>query len=275
MKLRLFHHHDGARVAYRERGTGPTLVLLHAALLTHRELERLVEPLADRFRVVLPDLPLHGDSEDRPHHPYSPAWFAEVMAAFCHDIGGARPVVGGHGLGGDVLVDAVASGRLTPSRLVLMPCALHRRPVAGRWRMAARAAGLPGADRVAGHLARRLISPDQAQRRAAGQDPAARDLVTHALADVGGNANLARSWSRFARTWPRGARREVLDVLPGIGVPTLLLWADDDPGHPLQAAEEALDLLPDAVLRVLPGTGPLLPFDDPVGVAREIRAFCR
>ena len=40
-------------------------------------------------------------------------------------------------------------------------------------------------------------------------------------------------------------------------------------------AEEALDLLPDAQLRVLPGTGFLLAYDDPVGVARELAAFIR
>ena len=80
MKLRLFHHRDGARVAYRETGTGPGLVLLHSALLSHSEWEPVVEHLSDRFRLVLPDLPLHGDSEDRPRHPYTLAWLAEVMA---------------------------------------------------------------------------------------------------------------------------------------------------------------------------------------------------
>ena len=85
MKLRLYHHHDGARVAYREAGTGPPLALLHSKLLSHREWEPLVEELSDRFRLVLPDLPLHGDSEDRPNHPYTPDWMAEVMAGFCRD----------------------------------------------------------------------------------------------------------------------------------------------------------------------------------------------
>ena len=33
----------------------------------------MVGPLSGRFRVVLPDLPLHGDSEDRPRHPYTKA----------------------------------------------------------------------------------------------------------------------------------------------------------------------------------------------------------
>ncbi len=72
MRLRLYHHRDGTRVAYREAGTGPALVLLHSLGLSHREWEPVVEPLSERFRLVLPDLPLHGDSEDRPRHPYSP-----------------------------------------------------------------------------------------------------------------------------------------------------------------------------------------------------------
>ena len=76
--------------------------------------------------------------------------------------------------------------------------------------------------------------------------------MRHAMADVGGNANLARSWARLARELPRAARREVLDLLPRLDFPVLLLWADEDRRHPLRGAEEALDLLPDAILRVLP-----------------------
>ena len=80
MRLRLYHHRDGARVAYRETGTGPAIVLLHSLGLSHREWEPIVAPLSARFRVVLPDLPLHGDSEDRPRHPYTREWLTEVVA---------------------------------------------------------------------------------------------------------------------------------------------------------------------------------------------------
>ena len=72
MRLRLYHHHDGARVAYRETGTGQAIILLHSLGLSHREWEPIVDALSARFRVVVPDLPLHGDSEDRPRHPLDP-----------------------------------------------------------------------------------------------------------------------------------------------------------------------------------------------------------
>jgi pimeloyl-ACP methyl ester carboxylesterase len=57
-------------------------------------------------------------------------------------------------------------------------------------------------------------------------------------------------------------------------MPVLLLWADDDLMHPLAVAEEALPRLPDGQLRVLESTGFLIAYDDPVGVARELAAFC-
>lgn len=275
MKLRLYHHPDGARVAYREAGTGPGLAILHSATLSHREWAPVVDDLALRYRVVLPDLPLHGDSEDRPRHPYTLEWLGEVMAGFVRDTCGPRPLVAGHELGAELLLRATAHRQLAPAKLVLMPFALHRsEPRRRLWRMAARTGGVPGMDRVVAHGVKLAMRPEQGVRMTAQRNPAARDLIRHAVADAGGNANLARSWAKFARVWPpRGARREALDELARVGCPTLLLWADADPAHPLQAAAEALDLLRDGQLRVLDRTGFLMAYDDPVGLARELAAF--
>ena len=279
MKLRLYHHPDGARIAYREAGTGPPLALLHSALLSHREWEPLVDELSDRFRLVLPDLPLHGDSEDRPRYAYSPDWLAEVMAAFCRDVCGPRPLVGGHEAGALLLLRAVLTRQLTPGRLVLMPNPMHRRPTRDRaertLQTVMRAAAVPGLDRALSHGARLAFRPEVGERLSARGNPAARDLVRHAFADLGGNANRARSWARAARRWPKGGYGELLDAYRLIDVPVLLLWADEDRVHPLAIAEEALERLPDAQLRVLPGTGFLMAYDDPVGLARELAAFCQ
>jgi pimeloyl-ACP methyl ester carboxylesterase len=278
MRLRLHHHHDGARVAYRETGTGPPIVLLHSLGLSHREWEPVVRPLAARFRVVTPDLPLHGDSEDRPRHPYTLDWFAAVIAGFCADVGGPRTLLVGHDLGAELALRAYVSGRLDPARLVLTPNRLHcRDEFSGRrtaWRIAAQAATVPGVDRAVSHLTRFVFRPSLGERLSAQRNPAARDLVRHAFADVGGNANRARSWAKFARRWPSGPQNDLLDAYPQMRVPLLLLWADQDPAHPLQGAQEAFDLIPDAQLRTLPGTGFLMAYDDPVSVARELIAFC-
>jgi pimeloyl-ACP methyl ester carboxylesterase len=275
MKLRLYHHPDGARVAYREAGTGPPLALLHSAGLSHREFEPIVDELGDRFRLVLPDLPLHGDSEDRPRHSYSPEWLAEVTAGFIRDTCGPRPLVGGHEAGALLLLRALLSGDLHPGRIVLMSSSLHRRPLRRETtaRAVARIAAAPGLDRLASHAARIAFSPEKGRALSARGNPAARDLVRHATMDLGGNANRARAWSKAVRHWPR-EQPELLEAYAAIDVPVLLLWADEDAAHPLAIAEEALERLPDAMLRVLPGTGFLMAYDDPVGLARELVAFC-
>jgi pimeloyl-ACP methyl ester carboxylesterase len=112
------------------------------------------------------------------------------------------------------------------------------------------------------------------ERLSAQRNPAARDLVRHAFADVGGNGNRARAWAKFARRWPQEPQRYLLDAYSRIESPVLLLWADEDLAHPIEGAQEALDLLPDAQLRTLQRTGFLIAYDDPVGVARELIAFC-
>jgi pimeloyl-ACP methyl ester carboxylesterase len=277
-RLRLYHHPDGARVAYRELGAGPPLALLHSAGLSHLEWEPVARPLAERFRVVLPDLPLHGDSEDRPRHPYTLDWFAEVLTGFAADVLGPRPLLAGHDLGAEIALRAVALGGLAPARLVVMPTRLHRPDEHPRlraaWRLGTRAGAIPGADRLLAHAAPHVFTPTLGQRLSARGEPAARDLMRHAFADVPGNPSLARSWAKLARRWPHAPRTELLDQYPTLKMPVLLLWADRDRMHPLAGAEEALRLLPNAQLRILSGTGFLIAYDDPVAVTRELLAFC-
>ena len=278
MRLRLYHHPDGARVAYREVGAGPPLALLHSALLSHKEWEPAVEQLSDRFRVVLPDLPLHGDSEVRPEHPYTLDWFADVLAGFSAEVLGPRPLIGGHDAGAEILLHAVLSGRVAPARLVLMSNRMHGAPEHALMRkgvtLVARAGAVPGLDWLLSYGVRAAFTPERGSRLSMRANPAAADLVRHALADVPGNSSLTRSWSRLARTWPTGAQTHLLARYRELAMPVLLLWADRDPLYRLAIAEEALGLLPDGQLRVLASTGFLMAYDDPVGLARELAAFC-
>jgi pimeloyl-ACP methyl ester carboxylesterase len=172
----------------------------------------------------------------------------------------------------------IIDGVYTPAALVLMSNRLHRpAPFAGRrsaWRFVTGLGTVPGADLVLSHATKAVFRPRFAERLSAQRNPEARDLVRHAFADVGGNTNRARAWARFAARWPGGAQRELFDLYPSLQMPVMLLWADEDHMHPLAVAEEAVDLIPDAILRVLPNTGYLIAYDDPAGVARELGAFC-
>jgi pimeloyl-ACP methyl ester carboxylesterase len=278
MRLRLYHHRDGARVAYWETGTGPAMVLLHSLGLSHREWAPIVEALSSRFRVVLPDLPLHGDSEDRPRHPYTRDWLTEVMAGFCAEVAGPRASVVGHDFGAELALRMITDGGYMPARLVLMGNRLHRpAPFGGRrtlWRLVTGAAALPVLDLALSHAAPVIFRPSVGERLSAQRNPESRDVMRHAFADVRGNTNRARSWAKFSRRWPFEAQRDLLDAFPSLQLPVLLLWADEDPAAPLEWAREALDLIPSAQLRTIPGAGFLVAYDDPVALARELISFC-
>jgi pimeloyl-ACP methyl ester carboxylesterase len=278
MRLRLYHHADGARVAYRELGAGPTLALLHSGLLSHMEWEPVAGVLAERYRVVLPDLPLHGDSENHPRYPYTLEWFAELFGAFAAEVLGARPLLAGHDAGAEIALRSVLAGHVTPARLVLMANRMHTRAPRSKLRaalrVAAQAGAVPGLDRAVTHATRVLFAPERGLSLSASRNPAAADVVRHAFADVPGNSNLARSWAKCARAWPRGPQENMRTAFGRLRMPVLLLWSDRDPRYPLAIAEDVLPLLPDGQLRVLSGTGFLAAYDDPVALARELVAFC-
>ena len=140
-------------------------------------------------------------------------------------------------------------------------------------RVLVRAAVVPGVDRALARTAALACGPSHGDKLTATDAPGARDLVRHALMDLGGNGNRVRRGQGRA---PLAARRAARPDrrLPGFEFPVLLLWADEDPLHPLAIAEEALDLLPDAQLRVLERTGFLIAYDDPVGSGARALAFC-
>jgi pimeloyl-ACP methyl ester carboxylesterase len=62
---------DGVRLFYRDVGAGRPLVLLHGWTMTHQVFDHQVQDLAGEYRLVLPDLRGHGDS-DKPVGRYDP-----------------------------------------------------------------------------------------------------------------------------------------------------------------------------------------------------------
>ena len=53
------------------------------------------------------------------------------------------------------------------------------------------------------------------------------------------------------------------DELPAVTCPVVLLWGADDQEVPVEVAERAVELLPDATLEVLEGVGHLAPLEAP------------
>ena len=253
MKLRLYHHPDGARVAYREAGTGPRprAPALGAAQpprvragrrAPRRPLPRRPpRPAAARRLRGPPAPPLHARLAGRGHRRLLRRDRRAAPARRRPRPRRARSCCA------RVELRRARARRGSCS----CPTALHRPPSAPRDDAGATAAragrACPGLDRVLTHGARARL-PARARRASSRRAPT-RPRATSCATPSPTSAATPTSRAR-GRASPsagrRGPRRELLDLYPRLDFPVLLLWADEDRRHPLQAAEEALDLLPDA-----------------------------
>jgi haloacetate dehalogenase len=87
----------------RHGGTGPPVLLLHGHPRTHATWHKVAPLLADRFRVVCPDLRGYGKSSKPPtdadHSPYSKRAMAGDMVALMRALGHDAFAVAGHDRG--------------------------------------------------------------------------------------------------------------------------------------------------------------------------------
>jgi len=74
-----------------------------------------------------------------------------------------------------------------------------------------------------------------------------------------------------AAPWITEDRPDHTGDIPSITAPTLLLWGDRDPISPIPVGEHLASLLPNAVLRVIPGGTHSLAVDHAKEVATQIQ----
>ncbi len=88
------------RVAYREMGSGPPLLLVHGLMTTSYSWRYVYAPLAKKYRVIAPDLPGAGASDKPLDREYSLEALATWLGEFQNALGirGARAI--GNSLGG-------------------------------------------------------------------------------------------------------------------------------------------------------------------------------
>ena len=95
--------HD-ERIFARTGGNGPPLLLLHGYPQTHVMWHRIAAALAERFSLVIPDLPGYGSSDipatDAEHTPYTKRAMAAVMVEVMEKQGYNRFALVGHDRGG-------------------------------------------------------------------------------------------------------------------------------------------------------------------------------
>ncbi|HTD58049.1 MAG TPA: alpha/beta hydrolase [Solirubrobacteraceae bacterium] len=262
-------------IRYRELGSGKPVVLIHG-LLVNGELWREVAPrLAERFRVIVPDLPL--GSHELPLNPgtdLSPLGLAKIIADFLAALDLQDVTLVGNDTGGALsqLVAVHHPERL--GRLVLTPCDAYENFLPPMFRPLQVLARIPGAVFVVGQSLR---------PRAARRLPFAYGwLSKRPIPD-----DLSDAWMAPVLT-SSAVRREVAAILKGISnrytldaarrfgefsKPVLIAWAPEDRFFKLRYAERMAGAFPDARLERIEDSLTFVSLDQPERTASLIAAF--
>ena len=251
------------RIGYERAGQGPPLVLLHGYVGEGPATWRpQLDGLSDEFTVIAWDAPGAGASSDPPD-PFGMAGYADCLAGFIDALGLERPHVAGLSFGGAL---ALALEGRHPG-------------VAGSLVLASAYAGWAGS-----------LSPEVTQQRLAQAmvlaELSPEDFVGTLLPTMFSEATPQASVDEFgasmARFHPAGFRamavasaEDLRDVLPHVGVPTLLVYGDRDVRAPLAVAEHLHAEIAGSTLVVLPGVGHVCNVEAPSSSTRASAASSR
>ncbi len=232
---------------FRTEEGGPPLVLIHGSGGNGGAWSEVARELS-AFEVIAPSLPGRGASEGEAFEDAAAAasWLAEVLRA----LGGPPPFVAGHSYGGAVALELALLGAPIAG-LVLVATGARLRVHPTVLEAAARAVegGVPMSSRFAFVGARpEAVAAYEAAARATPPEATRRD-------------------------WTACDRFDRVGALEGIAAPALALGGTADVLTPPKYHRYLAEHLPRAQLRLLEGRGHMLPWEDPHGFAREVRAF--
>jgi pimeloyl-ACP methyl ester carboxylesterase len=248
---------DGLPIRYLAAGEGPPLVLLHGAGDNSLDWRWALPALARTHRVYAPDLPGSPDSA-RPAADYSPAFFERFVAAFVDALGIGRATFVGNSFGGLIALRLALSEPARVTALVLVDSAGLGRAV----NPAFTSVNVPGPFEAAIPFWR---TPVGAYQRAWGRTAL---LFAHPPGSVprqwlAEQCRLALSSGYLeahltvlrALVSPLGQREVLVDRLPSLKIPTLVVWGARDRVFPEAQAREAVAHLPEGSLALIPDCG--------------------
>jgi pimeloyl-ACP methyl ester carboxylesterase len=265
----------GHRVSYRRAGWGPVVLLIHGITGNSLTWDQVIEPLAERYTVVAPDLLGHGESA-KPRGDYSLGAYASGLRDLLGALGHERATVVGHSLGGGVAMQMAYQFPERCERLVLVSSGGLGREV----HPLLRAAVLPGSEWVLPLIARQGLFDVGSS-------------VGGFLSRVGlrAGSDLQEMWAGFASLADAEARAAFVHTLRTIldpggqrvsamdrlylakEMPTLIVWGERDPIIPYRHALAASEAMPGSHLVSFPQAGHFAHRDDPRRFVRELTDF--
>ena len=253
-------------ISYVDEGSGPPVVLIHGIPTWGYLWIRLIPALAERFRVVAPDLAGIGFSDKRDRFDRSIARQAEYLDAWMQTIGIDRAVIVGHDIGGGV---ALRLATLMPKRVerlcVMNTVCYDSWPIELMLQLGHPAANRRLSSRTMTALLRRALKSGFQS-----SPPAAflHGLLAPYTTDAG-----KLSLIRNASALNTNLTTEIVPHLPALQIPTMILWGADDRFQPIEYGRRLADDIPGARFEPIPKARHFVMIDRPRAVVGLLRDF--
>lgn len=253
---------DDAEIVYWVLGNGPSVVLLHPFPANHEFWVPVAEELSSRYRLILPDLRGHGESDVGDGLAIMAKHSADLVRVM-DDAKVSRAPLIGVSIGGYILFEFWRKHR---ERVAALGLCNTKAPADNA---EARAGRLQAANDVLEH----------------GTEPFLQSMVSRVLAKttqetrpdlVDGALRMMRQMSPedIAQVQRGMAERpDSIDTLKTINVPTLLVTGDEDVLTGINEAELIRRHVAGSQLRVIPKAGHYSPWEQPAEAARICRQF--
>lgn len=250
-----------AELFYQVRGEGPPLVLLHPFPLNHEFWDAVADRLATRYRLILPDLRAHGDSETG-EGPVTMEKLANDLALLCRKHDFARATFAGVSIGGYLLFEFWRRHRQQVGALVLANTRAGAETPEGRSNRHATAERIlrEGTGEFIQEMLPKLLSPVTLSNRPDLAERARRMMLKMSAQDI---AAVQRGLAE---------RPDSIATLKTIAVPTLIISAEDD-SIPRTEFELMREYIPNSRLHVLARAGHYAALEQPDEFADLLRGF--
>ena len=254
---------DGVRLRVLEAGRGPAVLLLHGLSASNAVWEHVVDELADRYRVVAPDLPGHGES-DKPDAPYTIDFYAGVVRTLARELDIESAVVAGNSLGGKIALElACWYPRFVRALVLAAPAGEYAR-------------GLRPFGRAIQVLSRPAVMR-LALERALEQTFYDRARIGHLTrSKILGARLTAADFPAFARAIARsvgGVLAADPQPLHRVVQPVLAVWGREDRIVPAYRSRHLVRAIPHARLRVIDHCGHMAMLEQPGEFNRHLIEF--
>lgn len=253
----------GRRLHWWEAGSGEPLLLIHAFPLNNQMWTDVMSPLAQRHRVIAPDLRGFGQNA-----PETTGYRLVDLAVDLHQmldqqIGDQSVCVVGVSMGGYIAHEFWEWNPVRVKNLVLSATKATGDSAEARQARLQMAVDVEekGVRQVTEPMLDRLLGKTTRSLR-----PHLADRVRHLMDS---NPPLAIRWAQEAMA----ERADWWDRLPAITCPTLCLAGEEDPLIPSELLEQMASRLPRGEFVSLPSTGHLGPIESPEGWSREVCRF--